>query len=250
MSKFGSKDCAFFLIDGLSVLGALTELSDSQEALTEDAKGLGVVWPEPTPTGDKLGTLAQNGFYDDEADGINDALADKQGDARVINYGFEGNAIGKKCVGLAGTYASKYTRISSKGQLHKANAQYSVAGSVDDCVILHEHGPETAANGNTEGAESHDSLAPSASGGAGYLQVSALTLGGYTNVAIKVRHSEDDLTYADLVTFAVRTTVGAERKAVAGDVYRHLAHSWQFTGAGAGQSVTYMVAFSRTPDPA
>jgi hypothetical protein len=82
-------------------------------------------------------------------------------------------------------------------------------------------------------------------GGAAYLQVTALSLGGYTNVVAKVRHSADDSSYVDLVTFAAKTAIGSERATVAGTVYRHLASSWAFTGSGSNPSVTFMVGFAR-----
>lgn len=84
------------------------------------------------------------------------------------------------------------------------------------------------------------------SGGNGYLQVTALTLGGYTNVVVKVRHSADDVTYADLLSFVAVTAVGAQKVAVAGTVNRYLAASHAFGGAGSGQSVTYFAGFARS----
>ncbi|HXO85232.1 MAG TPA: hypothetical protein VN803_06880 [Gemmatimonadales bacterium] len=244
MAKFGGADAAFFLIDGYSVLGVVTEIADEQEVVTEDAKPLGSKYPKPTPTGDLLATLSQSGFFDDATDSINDALSGQQGTARVVNYGFEGNTKGKTCVGLSGSYASKYTRVISKGQLHKANASYSIAGVVERPLILHELAAE-AGDGNTEGAGSQDGGASSANGGSGFLQVSSVTLSGRPNVTAKVRHSADDVTYADLITFTAVTARTAERKTVASTVNRHLATSWAWGGAGGAPSFTFMIAFHR-----
>jgi hypothetical protein len=82
-------------------------------------------------------------------------------------------------------------------------------------------------------------------GGTGYLEMTALTLGGYTSVTVVHRHSDDDVTYADLLTFTTRTTIGAQRVAVAGAVRRHLAQSIAFVGAGSGASCTYATGFAR-----
>lgn len=90
--------------------------------------------------------------------------------------------------------------------------------------------------------------AKTTNGGSGYLQVSALTLGGYTDLTIKVQHSADNVTFVDLVTFtAVTSAPTAERKTVASGttVNRYLAASWAFGGAGSGPSATFMVGFSR-----
>lgn len=83
------------------------------------------------------------------------------------------------------------------------------------------------------------------SGGAGYLQVTDVTLGGYTNVLVKVRDSADDITYGDLLSFTAVTARSAERVAVAGDVERHLAIGWDFVGSGTGQSITFFAGFAR-----
>lgn len=83
-------------------------------------------------------------------------------------------------------------------------------------------------------------------GGAGYLEVTALTLGGYTSVTVAIRDSDDDITFADLVSFAVVTAAPeAQRVTVSGAVERYLAQSVTFNGAGAGPSITYFAGFAR-----
>lgn len=247
MAKFGGADCAFFLIDGYSVLSLLTEISDEQEAVIEDAKPLGTRYPQPTPTGDKLASLTQNGFFDDGANSINDALSGKQTTARVVNYGFAGNTRGKACVGLSGSYASKYTRMSSKGALHKANASYAVAGVVEQPAILHALQAE-AGDGNTEGVNAVDNTASSANGGSGYLQVTSITLSGRPSVTAKIRHSADNITFADLLTFtAVAAAPTAERVTVAGTINRYTATSWLWGGAAGAPAFTFMIGLHRNP---
>jgi hypothetical protein len=84
-------------------------------------------------------------------------------------------------------------------------------------------------------------------GGVGYLQITSLTLGGYTNVVITVRDSADDAAFGDLVAFTAATTSpSAERVTVAGEVLRYLAQDVAFGGAGSGESVTYLVGFKRS----
>src|SRR3990170_994277 len=227
MTRKGSPDVGFALFDGRSILSTLTEVDSGREVVLEDNTTLGDSDEAWAPVGLKRGTLSQRGFFDDAANAL------------------EGNTIGKKFIGWAGAITTKYRRIASKGTLHKAEADYTVTGPVEEGIILHAHTQETAA-GNTEGASSVDNGASSANGGAGYAEVSQLTLGGYTNVALKVRHSADDITYADLIAFtAITAAPTGERKTVAGTVNRHLASSWAYGGAGAGQSVTFVVGFAR-----
>jgi hypothetical protein len=87
----------------------------------------------------------------------------------------------------------------------------------------------------------------SPAGGAGYLQVPTLVLGGYTSVTIKIQHSVDASTWVDLVTFAnVTAAPTAQRVTAAGDVRRYLCITWLFNGAGSGMSITFMAGFARS----
>lgn len=245
MAKYGSKDVGFLLVDGYDLLGVTTQLEHTIEAMLEETAALGDGWENHAYLGMKKASLTQEGFFDDAADSSNVALNEKQGSSRVLCFGLEGNTIGKKFTGYSGAMQVNYRRVAGRGALHKANAEYQGSGAVEDGHVLHAHSTETAASGNTE-ATPVDNGASSADGGSGYLQVSALTLGGYTNVVVKVRHSADNVAYADLITFtAVTAAPAAERKTVTGTVNRYVASSWAFTGAGTGQSVKFMAGFKR-----
>lgn len=77
------------------------------------------------------------------------------------------------------------------------------------------------------------------------MHVLALTLGGFTNVIIKVRHSPDNAVFSDLCTFTTVTAAPfANRQTGATLVQRYRAVSGDFTGAGSGQSVTALVALA------
>lgn len=245
MAKYGSSSAAWILVDGFDLVGVTTDLREETEAVLEESHALGDSWVESLPTGLLRATLSHNGFFDDAADSVNAALSGNQQTSRVACYTFEGNTIGKKFIGLTGAFGAKYTRISSRGALHKANAEYTVTGQKDtDGVILHALTAETA-TGNTEGADSQDNTVSSANGAAGYLQVKAIS-GTLATLDAKIRHSADDVTYADLITFAqvvVADARKAERKTASGTVNRHVAASW--TIAGTSPSVTFMVGVRR-----
>lgn len=246
MAKYGGKDVKVFLADGMSLLASSPqELSDKTILALGRSDGLGAEWDEHTPTGRVSAELSQSGaFYDDDTNNIHEILSGQGKTKRIVNYGFEGNAIGARIVGHAGVFGVGYERLTSLGSLHKANVDYTVSEEKDEGVILHALGAETA-DGDTE-SSSVDNGASSANGAAGYLQVTALTLGGYTSVTGKIRHSADDIAYADLITFdAVTTAPGAQRKTVTGTVNQHLASSWAFTGAGSNPSITFLVAAAR-----
>jgi len=245
MAKYGSDEVAFFLVDGYSLLGITTELEIIKEALKEETTALGDSWQEHTPTGIKQGSINQSGFYDDDSNSVNDALSGNEGVSRVTCIGVEGNTIGQQFTGFAGAMQANYKRIASRGELHKANAEYKSNGIVEEGKIVHNHSTETGASGNTQ-SSSVDGTAQSADGGSGYLQVSDLVLGGYDSMTIKIQDSSDDITYSDLITFTVVSSApAAERKTVSGTVERYIACSYEFNGAGSGQSVTFMAGFVR-----
>lgn len=245
MAKFGSASVPFILVDGFDLLGVSTELREETEAILEPSHALGDSWEEHLPVGVQRAALSQSGFFDDASDSVNAALSGNQQTSRVVCYGFEGNTVGKKFVGLRGAFGAKYARVASKNALHKANAEYTVTGAKDnDGIILHALGARTA-TGNSEGADSQDAGASSANGAVGYLQVTAIS-GTSATIDAKIRHSADDVTYADLITFAqiaVAASRGAEAKTASGTVNRHLAASW--TIAGTSPSVTFFVGVKR-----
>jgi hypothetical protein len=104
---------------------------------------------------------------------------------------------------------------------------------VDMGVVLHDHTAETADGNGT----SVDRTASSAAGAGASLHVTAYS--GLTNAVIKVQHSTNDGTWADLITFATVTGVTSEFKTVAGTVNRYVRATWDVTGTG---SATFLVA--------
>jgi len=84
--------------------------------------------------------------------------------------------------------------------------------------------------------------ANSANGGVGYLQVTAAAT--FTNFVGKIRDSPDDITYADLITFADNVSAPfAERLTVAGTIDRYTAFDGNVTGAG---SISVFCGLSRS----
>lgn len=242
--NYGSPSLGYFLIGGRNVLGTRTSVTVKAEATFADTTVLGDTWTQNATTGLKKGSVSQDGFFDDAVGAINEALCDLENTRQVLLLAHEGNVAGKKAFGCAGSFAATYDRGMSIAEFHKATATHTVTGELEEPRILAALAARTTA-GNTEAA-SIDNAALTSLGGAGYLGVTALALGGYTNLVVKVRHSSDNVTFADLLTFTAATGIVGERKAVAaGTVNRYLAISWAWTGAGTGQSATFTVAFAR-----
>ncbi len=89
-----------------------------------------------------------------------------------------------------------------------------------------------------------DNAASSASGGFAILHIPTNSIGGGVTT-IKVQHSADNATFADLITFSTvaASTKTSELKAVSGTVNRYI----RATAATAGSSgaITFMLSFAR-----
>ena len=154
--------------------------------------------------------------------------------------GFAGNTTGYPFVGYEGTFSNEYEVLAESGALTKANVTFTMSGKRSgNGKILQPLATKTADWDTT--STSVDNSASSASGGEGFLQCTACS--GFSAFVGKIRHSADDSTYADLITFTDNVTDPfAERKTVSGTVNRYLAFDGNVTGTG---SITVFAGFSR-----
>ncbi len=250
MTRYGSPDVAFVLQGGRDLKADLTTHSIDREAIIEETLVLGESDETHAAVGINKASISQDGIFDDRANGINDALVGLT--EEVMCVGFAGNVlpasgVARDFVGMKGQIQNNYNRIAERGALTKAAASYLANGIVEECKLLHPHTAETAASGNTDG-NSHDNAASSANGGAGYMQISKLTLGGYTDVTLRIRDSADDISFATLISFTAEGSgdgLAGERVAITGTIRRYTSSSWTFNGTGSGQSVTFMVGIVR-----
>lgn len=242
MSRYSSADVGFMLVSGLNVLSDLTDIEDNREAIIEEITPISSANETHAYVGVKRFELTQRGFYNDDADRINAALV-TPGASKILSFAPEGNTLGKiaACVGAVQV---DYKRRISRAEMHKADASYRAEYGYDEARILHALGAETA-DGDGEAA-AYDGDALSSAGGVGYLQVTAITLGGYDDVTIEILDDADNSgSFGNLLTFSDVTAVGAQRVAVSGTVERYLTWRVTFNGAGSDPSITFMVAFKR-----
>lgn len=238
MAKYGSNSVGFFIVDGVDLLATDVQAMEGpeRESVMERTDGIGKTWEETSATGVKRASWSWDRYLDDT---INPFVG-TEATQRIACASLTGNAVGAKFVGAAGLFIAKQARSVKRVAIHRVKETATVTGAVEDGIVLQHVTPKTS-DWNTEGAESQDAGASSSAGGAGYLQVTALT--GFTGFVGKIRHSADDATYADLVTFAnVTSAPAAQRVAVAGAVNRHLAFDGNVTGSG---SIQVLAGFCR-----
>ncbi len=245
MATFGQAD-VFLLVGGYALTAYVMDGSFTREAITEQSDTWGDSWEEHSDTGIERCSLSiANGFYDDASNASNDALNERQGTSDVVVFGMAGTAIGSAAIGMSGQFAVNFNRTATRGQLHKFSGEYLNTGVVEEnVIILHALGAESG-DGDEE-ANSIDNSASSASGGSGYLEVTALTDGGYDDITVRVIDSSDDITFGELVSFTATTAApSAERVTVSGTVERYVSTDWSWTGSGSGESATFLSGFVR-----
>lgn len=247
MAKHGSSDLGVLVVGGYDILGNSTDLSWEHMTKMIDTTPFGASDATYLGTGVKRGKVTQGGFYDDTANQTNDQALQSLGASDVLVVALEGNTVGKPFIGCQGVISGAYKRLVKVDDLHRANSDFTVTGVVED---LHDSNAILFANGTVSSATANgtaqDHGASSANGGSGYATCSALTLGGYTNLQLKVQHSTDNSVWADLITFtALTTAIHAERIAVAGTVNRYTRAQYTFSGSGSAQSAQIFIGFVR-----
>jgi len=194
-------------------------------------------------TGLKDGTFSLSGMFDGAAAGIDEVISASIGDGVNVPITVvpqQATTMAVSDVSFSGeTLETSYEVSSPVGDVVSANAEGQITGGMDRGVIL---APKSAVTATATGT-SVDQAAGTTNGAVGYVHVTANTRNGA--ITVKVQHSTDNSTFADLITFTSvsSTTVVSERIAVAGTVNRYVRAS--FTVAGSSGSATITVAFSR-----
>lgn len=230
MALRGQSDVGFILFAGYDLMGLITGLSETNEAVLEQSDGLGASSDEHAAVGMSKFDLSFDGFYDDVIIKALEALTAK---AAMI-YSLISNTIGDRAVGVNALDAT-ITRGPSKDALTKANMAFKSDEGHDVGQISAPHAIRTT-QGPTETATDDWGAgnAPSTAGAIAYLVCDALTLDGGTALQVDIIDSTDDISFLDLMTFTALTAIGGERKTVAGDVERYTQTRHEFTGASGG----------------
>ena len=188
------------------------------------------------------GTVSASGMFDGVAGAVDEVLTASIGSDTLspVTIGYNGSTIGNR-VTLLQAKTTSYEVSTPIGDVVSVSYSAQADGGLDNGVSLHALGADTTSVNNT----AVDNTVSSANGGMAQVHVTVNSRSS-TSV-IKVQHSADNSTFADLVTF---TTVGigattSERSLVASGttVNRYLRSSTTLS-AGTG-SITYQVSFAR-----
>lgn len=192
-------------------------------------------------TGLSAANLSVAGLYDPAATGSDAPLrnaigGDSNGNADNLWMVYpQGDARGNAGQAMVAE-GTKYVVNTPVGDVVDVQAEATSSVGIDNVVSLLSLTTITATGIQT----SVDNAALTANGGAAYVQCSAAT--ALTSATVKVQHSLDNSTWADLATFTVTTAATAQRVAYTGTVNRYLRVN---VSALTGTNLTLHVAAGR-----
>ena len=231
--------------EGYDLSPFLKEVSNSGERDLADSSGLGDD-DRTFVSGLRGGSMSLSGMFSARASAGSTALeiADVLSNAlstegpTVFSHCPQGDSNGNHCYGIEGSL-SNVPVSSPSGDLVSINGEITSDTGLERGVILHAKGAETS-DSNGSSVDQTAAAALLQYGASAYLHV--FTVGSGTLV-VKVQHSADASTWADLITFASATAgEQAERKTIAEGVAinRYVRALWTITG-----SATFFLSFHR-----
>jgi hypothetical protein len=229
---------AKFLIDQYAPYRALLSGSFARSIAVERSDGFGVDDAEREVIGKIDSRLGLRGHFNAAAggsDAVFRALRAQETPALCM-LGLGGFAIGS-LVELSQQGLTNYTFSSDHERANELSADFEGDDLPDLGVSLHDLVAETGVapvNYTTV-----DETAATASGGVGHLHVYAFT---GTSITIKIQHSTDGSTWADLISFTAATGATKQRLTVSGTVNRYVR---AIVSAGTYSTCTFAVGFAR-----
>jgi hypothetical protein len=200
--------------------------------------------------GTRGGTLSMSGMWASDTDGSDEELVALLGNATtpILTVRQGAAAIGSRAI-IAQANETNYAITNPVADVATISADFECTpNQVSNLTFALAGGVQltagaSIAHGSLGNLSSVDNAASSANGGAGTLHVPTNTVGG--NTTIKIQHSANDSTWADLISFTVvgSSAKTSEIKAVSGTVNRYLRAT--ASTAGSSGSITFMVAFAR-----
>jgi hypothetical protein len=236
-------------VDEFDLTSYFTDVSITQENEVAETTAFGDT-NKSYLLGLRAGTLSMSGMWSADTDGSDEELQALLGNATtpLLTVREGAAAIGGSAV-IAQANETSYAISSPVADVHTVSADFECTpNQVSNLTFALAGGVQltagaSIAHGSLGALSSVDNAASSANGGAATLHIPTNTVNG--NTTIKVQHSANDSSWADLLSFTVvgASTKTSEIKAVSGTVNRYLRVS--ASTAGSSGSITFMVAFAR-----
>ncbi len=247
-SFISGKDTQFYIDEfDLSSYVTSAETSFTNEPVESSAYGAA---SKAFLTGLQTSTLTLNGLWAADTDGIDEELQPLLGSTTppLITVKLGTSAIGGRCL-LMQADETAYAVSVPVADITSVTADFIAnTKATTDLTLAAQSGVQLSvgtsiAHGSLGALASVDNAASSANGGFGILHVPTNTENGTTT--IKIQHSANDSSWADLITFTNVSASGktSELKAVSGTVNRYLRVT--ASGAGSTGAITFKVGFAR-----
>lgn len=212
----------------------ITRTTESHETTTYGTTGGAKTYI----TGLRDGTLSLGGLWDGSAGAIDVVLEATLSAAsgQVVTLAPAGMAVGSR-VNMLSSRSTSYAVSDPVGDLVTVSVDLQADGGIDGGVSLHALTAETGAANSA----SVNNGAATTNGYSAHLHVTAVTA---TSAVVKVQHSANDSTWADLVTFTAATTGGgatSQRVTGTGTVNQYT----RMDLSGTITSVTFGLGFAR-----
>jgi RNase P/RNase MRP subunit POP5 len=228
------------LVGEYDISAYLNEVSSSMSIETADTSTFGTN-AKTYITGQNDGTISTSGLFDGAADAIADIfenIIDNDLTSAITIAPDGGLVVGGKA-SLAAAKQTSYEISAPVSDVVSLSAEFQVTAGLRQGVLLAANTSHTTSTN----VASVDGAASSALGATANLHVTANTRTDTT--VIKVQHSADNSTWADLITFTTVATgtITSEIATASGTVNRYLrATTTIATGTG---SITYTLSLSR-----
>ena len=208
-----------------------TRISDAKpSAMFDEVEASGYEQDKNYMKGQADSAISIDGYFNKATGSTHEALKTLNGDSGVIVSLALGNntapVLGDVTVSLFAEQTN-YQPSSDKAGAIGVHADFKSRGYSLEFGRLLANATVTA-NGQQS---SVDNTASSANGGVGFLHILGLSAGD--TITVKIQHSSNNSTWADLITFTMNgSVIGAERIAVAGTINRYVRASYTVTGSG------------------
>jgi len=238
MAKYTSADVPFVFLDGINIIGVVTNLEDSGlEGEFEDTTPLGSGFRKSEYLGLTTSKVAMEAYYDDSPASPGPASSGyilqssnwmASGPDRYLSFGISGNVIGKDFVG-ATVKQSSFKRLVEVGKFHRGNVDFVVNEYRSGLMVANLAARTTGAS--TTNTDFGAAATAAAAGAVVFFQCGPVT-GTPTSLTVLVEHSDDGST--DWETVATTGAVAAAsipygmRVPFTGTVKRYMRTTWSW----------------------
>ncbi len=248
MTQFGPVS-AWLLVGGSNVTGDIYDMGETREQVLEECRPFsgGAIedWDAYKGVGiGKIGLETGQGVYDTRTAGQLEAFQGAGTTRQLVDYGFAGCAdpvgnVGNPLTMVDGTYAVKWARKAQRANITMGQASHAVTGVPYEGLVV---AGLVARSGNGTTEASYLDYGAGSYGHAIFdIQVTALSLGGGSNVVVTIHSSPDHSAWnLEATSAAITVASTAQRILVTSTIDRYLKATWTFTG-GAAQTCTLMV---------